>query len=568
MYDLLSSSRTCPRYSHIFDLICTLKMISYRVISRFSMRVYGVADVACISRASACRQLQIDTTRLAHTSTKTSQNRARFVILLRAAIAGSVGAAAFYLTKTHYAEQALDNIGVYVWGSNRKHITAPGLPDAAVKTPREIPYFHGMELRDLVLGEDFGVAISANGDLLQWGDGYDSTSLIPRVVLSGKKLGSAVISQGKIYALTADGDKVYCIPGSKRQQDLGDLEMQDKRWYISMFAFFSRSKTFSALTVPLSRFEKIKQIAAGDHHMLILTNKGKVFSCITGDNPAYSTEGQLGVPILLEDDEPGGIEPEKLYEIATLRNINIVQLAAGECHSIVRDDEGHVWSFGSNSHGQLGFDYTLETAFIPIPSLLPLDKLYNTRGLADVTCEFVAAGGNTSLFSVRNRKKNLADLWISGSGLHGQHGTGRYLHMQGTPIRVRALSGITEFSESAGQPTEIPIRYVSVGKNHIAAVLDNVSESGAKVQREFMIWGGNSLFQLGNGRRSNLPRPTHMHSLISLQTKPEHELEGEELTALMNSRRQLSAGKTKRGRKVEETVVCGPEGSAIYWKCT
>ncbi|KAK9245662.1 regulator of chromosome condensation 1/beta-lactamase-inhibitor protein II [Lipomyces tetrasporus] len=486
------------------------------------------------------------------------------------AIAGATAVTGYLISHPVFAEQAADDICVYAWGWNGKHVVAPGSKDEAIKTPRKIPYFDGMELRDLVLGDNIGVAVTARGDLLVWGDGYDPAATVPELVLRRKNIRRVQVSQDRIYALTDKGDKIYSIPYSKEEMQAVMEKEQNKLWFFSIFASYGKALGLNTVKVPLGSFESIKQIAAGDHHLVILTSGGKVYTCVTGSNPVYSTEGQLGVPILLEDDEPGSITPEHLHEVATLRGVNVVQIGAGECHTVARDDLGRVWSFGSNSHGQLGLDYTIETAFIPIPSILQLDKLYNVKGQADVVCEYVSAGGNNTLFSIRNRKKGTADLWISGSGLHGQHGNGRYLHMQGIPIRVKSLSGIQEYSEKDKKSQEILIRYLSIGKRHLAAVLDNATGADSKVQRELLIWGGNDKFQLGNGKRSNLPRPDYMKPfLYTLDKKSGKQpvAESEDIVKFENDREHLGAAKSKNGWKVEQTVVCGNYGSAVYWKC-
>ncbi|KAK9235429.1 regulator of chromosome condensation 1/beta-lactamase-inhibitor protein II [Lipomyces kononenkoae] len=488
------------------------------------------------------------------------------------AVTSATAITGYFLTGQHVtAQQAEDNTGVYAWGGNSKHVVGPGLKDTVIKKPRKIPYFDDMELRDLVLGDSFGVAVTARGDLLAWGDGYDPAAALPELILSGKNIRSVQISQGRIYALTNKGDKIYSIPGSKREMQQHVAETaHNKPWYLSIFTSYGNAAAFNTINVPLGAFESLKQIAAGDHHLVILTSGGKVYTCITGRDPVYSTEGQLGVPILPEDGEAPSIAPEGVHEVETLRGVNIVQIAAGQSHSVVRDDRGRAWSFGSNSHGQLGLDYTIDTAFIPIPSVVALDKLYNVKGNADVFCEYIAAGGNNTVFSVRNRKRDLADLWISGAGLHGQLGTGRYLHMQGVPSRMRPLSGILEYSETDKKHKEIPIRYVSIGKRHLAAVLDNATGTDSKVQRELFIWGANDFFQLGNGKRSNLPKPDYMNPLLSAhEKKPKKQAAtgGEDIVEDVNERQHLGAGKSKKGRHVEETIVCGDYGSAVYWKC-
>ncbi|KAK9449948.1 regulator of chromosome condensation 1/beta-lactamase-inhibitor protein II [Limtongia smithiae] len=484
----------------------------------------------------------------------------------------SLGLAAFtalaistYAFTTHSeADQRVSNVGVHAWGFNGSGVVAPGAKAEAVKYPKRISFFDDMELRDLVLGDDVGVAVTCNGDVVVWGAGYAPGLVAPEYVLKGKNIRQVKVSQHKIYALPDSGDKIYALPVSKKEQQKALRSYESRHWYFSLFASFSEAHAFTAISVPLNSFERVKQMAAGAQHILLLTSKGRVFSALTGDSPVSQTDGQLGVPLLLDGED---IAPEQVHEIVSLRGFNIVQIAAGENHSLVRDATGAVWAFGSNSHGQLGIDYTIETAFMPIPARISLDRLYNRQGFADIVCEYIAAGGDTSFFSVRNRKKDDVDLWVSGAGLHGQHGTGRYLHMQGTPIRVRSLSGIKEYVGDSSVYREIPVRYISVGRRQIAAVLDNaVGTDVGGMQRQLVLWGGNDWFQLGNGRRSNLAKPEHMQVYLSSSEKK--KLSEEDEIIATNQRKQLSVGKTKRsGRKVEETVVCGSFGTALYWKC-
>ncbi|KAK9476136.1 regulator of chromosome condensation 1/beta-lactamase-inhibitor protein II [Lipomyces japonicus] len=472
----------------------------------------------------------------------------------------TIGAGAFLLTNNIDAEQKLADIGVFTWGYNGRKVVLPGSQDDAIKTPQSIPYFEGAELRDLVLGDDISVAVTANGDLVQWGNGYDPTVTVPEVVLAGKNIIRAVISQNTIYALTAKGDKIFSIPGSKAKQLELDTESETKRWYFSIFSSFSKNLAFKTINVPLQRSETVQDIVTGSQHALILTSKGRVFSAVTGSNPVYSTEGQLGVPILLGTDQDNLVLPEKVHEIVTLRGIEIVQIAAGSFHSVVRDNEGHVWTFGSNAYGQLGIDFTIETAFVPIPSLVPLDRLYNTRGLADTVCKYIAAGGDNTYFSVENKKKNEIDLWVSGSGLFGQHGTGRFMHMQGTPIRVKSLSGLKEFVNDKSQ--NIPIKSISIGKKHVAVVLDNAKSDNGEVKRELLLWGGNDWFQLGNGKRSQLARPTHVNTFVGSDVDKLPRRGGE----FTDKRQNLTEGTSRQGKRVEATITCGNYNTAVYWK--
>jgi alpha-tubulin suppressor-like RCC1 family protein len=89
----------------------------------------------------------------------------------------------------------------------------------------------------------------------------------------------------------------------------------------------------------LTTLSGVKAVAAGDAHSLALLSDGTVWTW--GDNGA----GQLG------GGTQGGTRPTpgQVVELA-----NVKALAAGEAHALALKQDGTVWSWGSNSHGQLG----------------------------------------------------------------------------------------------------------------------------------------------------------------------------------------------------------------------
>src|SRR5579885_1007696 len=73
----------------------------------------------------------------------------------------------------------------------------------------------------------------------------------------------------------------------------------------------------------------------------------------------YIGSGQLGL----------GDTNTRLTPIAISNLSNIVQVSTGENHSLVLDNQGRVWSFGSNASGQLGLG--LKSDNISLPTLIP-----------------------------------------------------------------------------------------------------------------------------------------------------------------------------------------------------
>lgn len=92
---------------------------------------------------------------------------------------------------------------------------------------------------------------------------------------------------------------------------------------------------------PIDGFnEPVTQMAAGRFHSLFLTKSGKVYTL--GSN-AY---GQAGVSNYLF---PHVEEPTEVYT----EGLNIKQIACGNHHNLVLDDEGRMYGFGSRVRGQI-----------------------------------------------------------------------------------------------------------------------------------------------------------------------------------------------------------------------
>lgn len=92
--------------------------------------------------------------------------------------------------------------------------------------------------------------------------------------------------------------------------------------------------------LPLSNKYKVNGVSAGRSHALLWTKDGIIFSIGRGLN------GKLG----------HGDECDKTHVtcIAAMKKKRVAGAAAGRDHSLVYTDDGHVYSFGSNAHGQLG----------------------------------------------------------------------------------------------------------------------------------------------------------------------------------------------------------------------
>ena len=103
---------------------------------------------------------------------------------------------------------------------------------------------------------------------------------------------------------------------------------------------------FSALGIER---DDIKQLSAGREHCLLLTSSGKVY--VWGNSTRKVGRGRLGDSPSPADRPFPTVIPSERFE-----NRKILQVAAGDFHSLAVDETGQVWGWGDNSSGQLGTD--------------------------------------------------------------------------------------------------------------------------------------------------------------------------------------------------------------------
>ncbi|XP_054941776.1 probable E3 ubiquitin-protein ligase HERC3 isoform X2 [Physeter macrocephalus] len=109
----------------------------------------------------------------------------------------------------------------------------------------------------------------------------------------------------------------------------------------------------------------VQEVACGGNHSVFLLEDGEVYTC------GVNTKGQLG-------HEREGNKPE---QIGALADQHIVHVACGESHSLALSDRGQLFSWGAGSDGQLGLMTTEDSVAVP-----RLIQKLNQQTILQVSC--------------------------------------------------------------------------------------------------------------------------------------------------------------------------------------
>ncbi|XP_072318052.1 probable E3 ubiquitin-protein ligase HERC6 [Eucyclogobius newberryi] len=121
---------------------------------------------------------------------------------------------------------------------------------------------------------------------------------------------------------------------------------------------------------------KVVAVACGQDHCLAVCSTGRVFSWGAGG------DAQLGLPEHELDSK------HKPCLVPMPLPVPVVQVSCGRSHSLALTQGGDVFSWGLNSHGQLGHGRTVSLQYTPLM----------VQSLNGVAVSMISAGSNFSLF--------------------------------------------------------------------------------------------------------------------------------------------------------------------------
>ncbi|XP_024591916.1 E3 ISG15--protein ligase HERC5 isoform X2 [Neophocaena asiaeorientalis asiaeorientalis] len=213
----------------------------------------------------------------------------------------------------------------------------------------------------------------------------------------------------------------------------------------------------------LQEKNNIIQITCGDYHSLALSKGGELFAW--GQN----SDGQLGVGRIFDS-----VPTPQIVE--HLSGVPLVQISAGEAHSMALSMSGNIYSWGRNDCGQLGLGHTDNK---DSPSLIEM--------LDNQKVEFLACGGShTALLT----KGGL--VFTFGAGKYGQLGHNSTQN-ELRPCLVTGLVGKR-------------VTQIACGRQHTLAYVSDLGK--------VFSFGSGKEGQLGNGGTHNqlIPCPMKLSS--------------------------------------------------------
>ncbi|GMM37548.1 Fmp25 protein [Saccharomycopsis crataegensis] len=541
--------------------------------------------------------------------------------------------------------------GVYLWGSNADGVVNPNdLKTKSYKFPTRLPFFDGILIKDLKTNisieetKDYlniyldngeinkdavaqtyssAFAIDCNGDLIQWGKGFNSKEPTPKYTLKGFNLVKGEFSNNMIYLMNNKNEILYIPINERAQKKIKSNKQYTKSSYLGWGGSDRQNIFIEKLDTSILGKQKVYDFKTGVNHLILLTNYHKAYVCATGLKDKFINKKNYGQFGLIEYSQfEAAPSPNELHEIFLLNNEivskkdpntvpkrenkkhskfiprEIVQIAVGNYHTLARDSIGNVYSFGKNTFGQLGFKVSYNSENIPIPKKIDFFSQYFNRLnmypiITDIQCD-----SNSSFVTINTKniqemlQRNYSDddnidaetfYFAFGKGLYGQLGLDFYTHANAIPKKMSSsLHDMNEYDEETQKMKRITISDWTIGKNHTFVTLSN---------RDVLCFGNNKFGQLGNGKFINSPAPANTLNIIEskdglksnsaikksglqIDNDDEEIINVTRFLQKVNNRLQLVDDKQfnfkdSRGKnvskKLKQVIIAGNENSAIYY---
>ena len=309
---------------------------------------------------------------------------------------------------------------VYAWGRNEygqlgNGVTATNSPTpVAVKTTGTS--MDGKTIMQVAAGATHSLALATDGTIYAWGKneygqlGNDSTinSPIPVAVkttgtpMDGKKI--IQIHAGYEHSLALASDGTVYTWGRNNFGQLGKNDATDAHIPAAV----------RTLGTPMAG-KIIVQLAAGNSQSIALASDGTVYTW------GWNQYGQLGNGTTMNSRIPVAV----VTAGTPLAGKTISQIAAGNAHALAMTDDGTMYTWGWNQHGQLGNNSTINS------SLPVIVKTTGTPLAGKMIIQITSGGSPNSLVLA-----NDGTMYTWGWNRYGQLGNGTTGIDAKTPVAV------------------------------------------------------------------------------------------------------------------------------------
>ena len=309
---------------------------------------------------------------------------------------------------------------VYAWGRNEygqlgNGVTATNSPiPVAVKTTGTS--MDGKTIMQVAAGATHSLALATDGTIYAWGKneygqlGNDSTinSPIPVAVkttgtpMDGKKI--IQIHAGYEHSLALASDGTVYTWGRNNYGQLGKNDATDAHIPAAV----------QTLGTPMAG-KIIVQLAAGNSQSIALASDGTVYTW------GWNQHGQLGNGTTMNSRIPVAVVTAGTPLVGKV----VSQIAAGNAHALAMTDDGTMYTWGWNQHGQLGNNSTINSS-------LPVIVKTTGTPLAGKMITQITSGGSPNSLVLAND----GTMYTWGWNRYGQLGNGTTGMDAKTPVAV------------------------------------------------------------------------------------------------------------------------------------
>uniref|UniRef100_A0A0E0IC63 RCC1-like domain-containing protein n=1 Tax=Oryza nivara TaxID=4536 RepID=A0A0E0IC63_ORYNI len=281
---------------------------------------------------------------------------------------------------------------------------------------RGVAALDALAVSAVVAGSRNSLAICADGRLFTWGWNQRGTlghppetktesSPAPVDALAGVSIVQAAIGGWHCLAVDDKG-RAYAWGGNEYGQCGEEAERKEDGTRALRRDIPSPQRCAPKL--------KVRQVAAGGTHSVVLTQDGHVWTW--GQPWPPGDIKQISTPVRVQ-----GLE-------------NVKVIAVGAFHNLALTEDGILWAWGNNEYGQLGTGDTQ-----------PRSQPIRVEGLSDLSLVDIAAGGWHSTALTKE-----GEVYAWGRGEHGRLGFGDDKSSHMVPQKVELLAGEDIIQVSCG----------------------------------------------------------------------------------------------------------------------